>query len=343
MSLEDPTKVLLMSTSTKKIINRCNVYKGKWVFDNSYPLYDSKKCPFIRKEFDCQKYGRLDKLYLKYRWKPHGCHLPRINGGDFLERFKGKKIMFIGDSISLNHWQSFLCLLHSALPFGSTIINTQQNGYVSFLFKDYGVSVMLFSSHYLVDIEEEKIGRVLKLGSLKNAKIWNQMDVLIFNTWLWWYRNDSYRPWDYIQDGKKIVKDMDRMEAFRKGLMTWAKWFNTTVNTRKTKVIFQGITPSHYDGKGWNQKGVINCGKETRPVNGSRYPGGSPRASNVLKQVLKQIKKPFHFLDITTLSQLRKDGHPSKYSGLRGMDCTHWCIAGVQDTWNQLLYQALTT
>ena len=53
--------------------------------------------------------------------------------------------------------------------------------------------------------------------------------------------------WDYIQDGKKIVKDMDRMDAFRKGLKTWAKWVNTTVDTRKTKVIYQGINPTHYE------------------------------------------------------------------------------------------------
>ncbi|XP_062118220.1 protein trichome birefringence-like 39 [Humulus lupulus] len=336
---------LASSSQDTKNTKRCNVYKGKWVLDNSYPLYDSKACPYIRKEFDCQKYGRPDNMYLKFRWKPNedDCDLPRFTGLDFLERFKGKKIMFIGDSISLNHWQSFMCLLHSAVPAGSTI-NGQQNGSVaSFLFKDYGVSVMLFNSHYLVDIEVEKIGRVLKLDSLKSGNIWKQMDVLIFNTWLWWYRNDSYRPWDYIQDGKKIVKDMDRMEAFRKGLITWAKWVNTTVDTKKTKVIFQGITPTHYDGKGWDKKGVINCGKETKPLNGSIYPGGSPRALSVLKDVLKQIKKPVHLLDITTLSQLRKDGHPSKYSALKGMDCTHWCIAGVQDTWNQLLYAALTT
>lgn len=24
--------------------------------------------------------------------------------------------MFIGDSVSLNHWQSFVCMLHSAVP-----------------------------------------------------------------------------------------------------------------------------------------------------------------------------------------------------------------------------------
>jgi len=61
--------------------------------------------------------------------------------------------------------------------------------------QDYGVSVILFNSHYLVDIEEEQVGRVLKLDSLKNGEVWKDMDVLVFNTWLWWYRRGPKQPY----------------------------------------------------------------------------------------------------------------------------------------------------
>lgn len=42
--------------------------------------------------------------------------LCRFDGKSFLTKYRGKKIMFIGDSVSLNQWQSFMCLLHSSVP-----------------------------------------------------------------------------------------------------------------------------------------------------------------------------------------------------------------------------------
>ncbi|KAK6154261.1 hypothetical protein DH2020_008509 [Rehmannia glutinosa] len=72
-------------------------------------------------------------------------------------------------------------------------------------------------------------------------------------------------------------------------------------------------------------------------------PGGLPPAVSVVKKVLGTMKKPVQLLDITNLSLLRKDGHPSIYGlgGRTGMDCSHWCLAGVPDTWNQILYSLI--
>ena len=40
----------------------------------------------------------------------------RFNGEDFLSRLRGKSIMFVGDSLGLNQWQSLTCMLHIAVP-----------------------------------------------------------------------------------------------------------------------------------------------------------------------------------------------------------------------------------
>lgn len=42
--------------------------------------------------------------------------LCRFDGKDFFERMRGKTILFVGDSISLNQRDSLACLLHAAVP-----------------------------------------------------------------------------------------------------------------------------------------------------------------------------------------------------------------------------------
>jgi len=72
----------------------------------------------------------------------------------------------------------------------------------------------------------------------------------------------------------------------------------------------------------------------------------------MLEQVSKQMKTPVTILNITDLSSLRTDGHPSVYrrkgvdlTASSGQDCSHWCLPGVPDTWNELLlfYQLVSS
>uniref|UniRef100_A0ACD5VZV1 Uncharacterized protein n=1 Tax=Avena sativa TaxID=4498 RepID=A0ACD5VZV1_AVESA len=317
----------------------CNMFQGSWVYDDALPMYDTAGCPFVEPEFDCQKYGRPDKLYLKYRWRPASCELPRFNGQDLLSRWRGKKILFVGDSISLNQWESLVCMLHAAAPASRTTYS-RGNPVSTVTFQDYGLSVAYYRSTYLVDIVQESIGRVLKLDSISGDP-WLGADMLIFNTWHWWTHTGKDQPWDYVQDGAQVMKDMDRLTAFSKGMSTWARWVDSNVDTSKTKVYFQGISPTHYNGADWGESSR-SCAQQTQPIAGPAYPGGPLPAQAAVRNALGGMSKPVFLLDITLLSQLRRDAHPSAYSGGHpGNDCSHWCLAGLPDTWNQILYASL--
>ncbi|KAK8530308.1 hypothetical protein V6N13_068237 [Hibiscus sabdariffa] len=261
--------------------NRCNLFQGKWVFDPSYPFYDSSKCPFIDPEFDCLKYGRPDKQFLKYAWKPDACSMGIRSDGVFVSN------TILGGYSEREGWGSASSELHQ-----------------------WGESM-------------ERDGRA---G---------------FNSWHWWTHQGKSQAWDYMRDERGLYKDMNRLQAYYKGLATWANWVDTNVDPTKTTVFFQGISPTHYEGREWNQP-KRSCNGELQPLSGSKYPGGAPPAAAVLNKILGSMKKPVYLLDITTLSQLRKDAHPSTYGGQHsGNDCSHWCLPGLPDSWNQLLYAAL--
>ena len=58
-------------------VSECDLFMGTWVKDEEYPIYKAGSCPYVDEAFDCQTNGRGDSNYLKWRWKPDGCDLPR--------------------------------------------------------------------------------------------------------------------------------------------------------------------------------------------------------------------------------------------------------------------------
>lgn len=61
----------------------CNLFEGQWVKDDSYPLYKPGSCSLIDEQFNCFLNGRPDQDYMKLKWKPKGCDLPRYGTESF--------------------------------------------------------------------------------------------------------------------------------------------------------------------------------------------------------------------------------------------------------------------
>ncbi|KAL8269095.1 hypothetical protein R6Q59_002893 [Mikania micrantha] len=339
----------------------CDIFYGRWVRDDSKPYYRAGSCPYIDRDFDCHLNKRPDDEYVKWKWQPFGCEIPSLNATDFLERLRGKKLVFVGDSLNRNMWESLVCILRESIPNKNRVYEIsgrhefKKKGFYAFRFEDYNCTVDFVSSPFLVR-ESTFNGKngsfdTLRLDLMdKTTSMYHDADVLVFNTGHWWTHEKTSRGEDYYQEGDHVYPRLKVLDAYRRALATWARWVDNNVNINKTQVIFRGYSVTHFKGGQWNSGG--QCHKETEPIFNSSHLTKYPTKMRAFDNVLKEMKNPIIYLNISRLTDYRKDGHPSIYrmeyksveeqiAAERSQDCSHWCLPGVPDTWNELLYASL--
>ncbi|KQK12470.1 hypothetical protein BRADI_1g03940v3 [Brachypodium distachyon] len=289
----------------------CDVGVGEWVYDEAArPLYQEEECPYIQPQLTCLAHGRPDTAYRHWRWQPRGCSLPSFNATLMLEMLRGKRMLFVGDSLNRGQYVSLVCLLHRAIPESSKSMETLDSLTV-FRAKDYNATIEFYWAPFLAESNSDDAvvhrvaDRIVRGTAIeKHAKFWKGADVVVFNTYLWW------------------------------------------MTGQKMKIL----------SKDWGDDSDGNCYNQTTPIRDLSYwgPGTSKGLMRVIGEVFSTSKVPVGIVNITQLSEYRKDAHtqiykkqwnpltPEQIANPKSYaDCTHWCLPGLQDTWNELLYSKL--
>ncbi|XP_066394846.1 xylan O-acetyltransferase 6 [Miscanthus floridulus] len=350
----------------------CDLYRGSWVYDEvNAPVYKEGECEFLTEQVTCMRNGRRDDSYQKWRWQPADCDLPRFDARLLLERLRNKRLMFVGDSLNRNQWESMVCLVQSVIPKGAKTLTKFVNGGSSNVFyaHEYNATVEFYWAPFLVESNSDnpKVhsvpDRLIQWHAIaKHARNWLGVDYLVFNTYIWWLNTlDMKVLKGSFDQGSTEYVEVDRPVAYKEVLKTWAKWVDRNIDPNRTTVFFMGMSPNHITPEAWGNQGGIKCAMETLPItnrSASLDVGTDWRLYAGAQEVLPTLRRvPVHFVDITALSELRKDAHTSVHTLRQGKlltpeqqadpktyaDCIHWCLPGLPDTWNQFLYARIAS
>ncbi|KAK7318456.1 hypothetical protein RJT34_03158 [Clitoria ternatea] len=331
---------------------KCDVYDGSWVqVQQGYPLYNATECPFVEQGFDCLGNGRSDRDYLSWRWKPKSCEIPRFDVRGVLEMLRSKRVVFVGDSMSRTQWESLICMLMAGVEDKRSVYevnNNQITKKIRFLgvrFSAFNFTIEFFRSVFLVQQggmpkhAPKRVKSTLLLDQLDDiSDQWIDSDILIFNTGHWWVPSKLFDMGCYFQVGRSLKLGMSIPAAFRVALKTWASWVEREINKNRTRIFFRTFEPSH-----WSDLTRRICNVTQYPTLETNGREQSLFSDTVL-EVVKNVTVPINVLHVTSMSAFRSDAHVGNWSdNLSIQDCSHWCLPGVPDMWNEIILSQLFT
>ncbi|KAI3938859.1 hypothetical protein MKW92_012482 [Papaver armeniacum] len=327
----------------------CDYAKGRW--EEGKPLYSGFGCKqWLSGMWACRLTQRTDFAYEKFRWKPFSCEMPEFDGESFLKRMKDKTIALIGDSLGRQQFQSLMCMVTGG-EFREDVVDVgweyglvkargaaRPDGW-AYRFPSTNTTILYYWSASLCDLEpinpvtKPQTGLCIWIDPAFLRRYLDRFDVLgKLNANRWVMHVGGVRNTD------RKLAEIGRAKNFT--VYSIVKWVDQQLPTHpRLKAFFRTISPRHFFHGDWNTGGSCD---NTVPLAGGKEVTQDESLDHSASGAVRGTK--VKLLDITAISQLRDEGHISRYSikATPGMqDCLHWCLPGIPDTWNELMIAQL--
>ncbi|KAL6606424.1 hypothetical protein ACP70R_042077 [Stipagrostis hirtigluma subsp. patula] len=331
--------------------SECDYSDGEWVPDPRPPLYNGTSCEAMIKDGrSCMANGRTDTGYLHWRWQPRRCDLPAFSPVVFLRWLRNKHMAFVGDSLARNQAESLMCLLSSSSP-PELVHRDADSRFRRWVFREYNATVSIFWSPFLVrGVEWSEHDGVRYNQMFLDAfdERWmsqlGAIDAAVLTAGHWFRIPSIYHRGGRVVGCHGCAAELNHTETsffavFRDTVRRTLAEATRRLDGGERLVAMTTFSPSHFEGD-WD-KGAT-CPKK-QPYKSSEKELGYTE-TEMRKIVVEAVEEAagaapstlrFAAVDVTTLANLRPDGHPGQ------KDCLHWCMPGPVDTFNQILLQII--
>lgn len=286
--------------------------------------------------------------------------MPDFEGSTFLKRMQNKTIAFIGDSLGRQQFQSLLCMVTGGKDSPEVENVGWEYGLVkargairpdgwAYHFPSTNTTILFYWSASLCELQPlnatdpaTHYAMHLDLPATFLRQYLHRFSVLVLNTGHHWNRGKlEANRWVMYVGGMSANQSFPHIEDAKNFTVhSIVKWLDSQLLKHpQLKAFFRTLSPRHFINGDWDSGG--SCNNTTPLARGNevlREGSSDPVVEGAVRGT------GIALLDVTALSQLRDEGHISKYSvrGTAGVqDCLHWCLPGIPDSWNEILFAQL--
>lgn len=253
-------------------------------------------------------------------------------------------------------------LLQEEVP--KDIYKDSEDRFRKWYFPDHNFTLMSLWSRFLILGEERMVNGTgsnifdMQLDEVDDnwVREFPELDYAIVSDGHWFFRvmylHEAHNLVGCVYCHQPNITHYNIDFPIRMAFRTALKYINSCKKCKRTVTVVRTFAPSHFENGGWNTGGYCN---RTRPVSEGEVEYGSTEweLRNVQIEEVERAREEgrkkgqrFEVVDVTRAMLMRGDGHPGEYWGNKWMrgysDCTHWCMPGPIDVWNEFLLALLT-